>query len=132
MPPAIIGCILCTAFVKSQARHIFIFIQSLLDSRPEDVATRFSTAEGLHSFIIEFLAEKVGKKEPEEEKSSFGGNVSGEVVALASSVNKEVLSKSEEVTDAAPVYPGKFIDSHNKMHLQYTHVCNDDDSWLPQ
>ncbi|CDJ41633.1 hypothetical protein, conserved [Eimeria tenella] len=80
-----------STFIKSQARHIFIFIQSLLDSRSEDVTTRFSTAEGLHSFIIEFLAEKVAKKEPEEEKSSFGGNVSGEVVALASSVNKEVL-----------------------------------------
>ncbi|CDJ32101.1 uncharacterized protein EMH_0041910 [Eimeria mitis] len=80
-----------STFVRTQARQLFIFIQSLLDNPSEEIQKRFSTTEGLQAYITEYLAGKVGPREQPLEEAGFGATkYSGETIALANAVLKEL------------------------------------------
>ncbi|CDI85726.1 hypothetical protein, conserved [Eimeria praecox] len=80
-----------STFIRTQARHLFISIQSLLQNPSEEIQKRFSTTEGLHAYITDYLAERVGPREQEGEEAGFGATKhSGETIALAHAVLKEV------------------------------------------
>lgn len=83
-----------SAFVRTQARQLFILIQSLLDNPSEEIQKRFSTTEGLQAYTTEYIAGKVGPRGQESEEPGFGPNkYSGETITLASAVHKELQSK---------------------------------------
>ncbi|CDJ52987.1 hypothetical protein, conserved [Eimeria brunetti] len=93
-----------TSFIRTQARQLFVYIQSQLDNPSESVQRRFSTPEGLQAYITEYLAQKVGRQEQEGEEAAFGATkYSGETIALANAVLKElqrIFAKLTVATDA--------------------------------
>lgn len=85
-----------SAFVRQQARQLFVTIQSHLETPSAEMRKRFSTTEGVQAYITEYLASKVGPGEQEGEESGFGpSKYSGETIALANAVLKELHSKQE-------------------------------------